>query len=84
MRPECSKTELTKEEYFQLIGLLHLAKVQWDKLTDIEEAVAVTVGMHINDIGDHGHVSDAIWSGDDGWRSAGELMKKLKIQLTEE
>lgn len=83
MRLECSKSELTKEEYYQLIGLLHLANQYYDKLGDIEGTLAATVGLPHNDIGDYGHVSDAIWSGIDGSFAADELMRKLKITVKE-
>lgn len=81
MDPEPTKETLSNAEYFQLIGLLHLAKIQYDKLRDIEEAVATIFGMEIVDDGYYGHVSDAIWCGNDGWRSANDLMRKMDIEL---
>jgi hypothetical protein len=70
------KTEITKEEYLQLVGLLTLARQHKKMVDEIEEAMKQVIGEEA----DYGHCGDAIWE-NDGTYTANDLLKKLKIKV---
>lgn len=76
---------ITKFQYLQLLGLFTLAKNHYRFLEEITETVAeITKTQNDHDSGYpyYGHVSDAIWSGDD--MGLDEMLRKLAISVKDE
>lgn len=69
------KTEISKSEYLQLVGLLTLASQHERAMEDIRTAALQITG----ETDDCGHTCDAIWNG----YSADELLGKLGIKVTD-
>lgn len=72
---------ITKEQYWQLTGLLALAATHLSKLEDIEASIRSVLCVEPDDeevsgVGSPGHISDAIFSG----YSVQELLGKLGIE----
>lgn len=72
-----SERTITKEEHYQLIGLLALAKQKNRELDDICNAAMAITGDH----GQHrsGHTEDAVYSDFD----VDELLRQLGITVEE-
>lgn len=64
---------ISRSEYFQLIGLLTLAKKHNETLKDIERA-ALAITKEVDDLG---HTADAVY----GNRSPDELLALLDITV---
>jgi hypothetical protein len=68
------KTQITKAEYYQVVGLLVLARKHDEVMRDIAESVRAIVGED----DDMGHAYDACW---DTSIDADDLLRKLKIEV---
>lgn len=75
------KKQITKSEYYSLIGLLTLARQHTQATEDITDAVMKVIGE--TDI--WGHASDTVWSTETGAadKQADSLLKKLSIKVKE-
>jgi hypothetical protein len=69
------KKQISKNEYYQLTGLLYLAKTYNRKLVDIGEACQELTG----EVDEMGHTMDAIYSD----YSADDLLERLHISVQE-
>lgn len=67
------KTEITKLEYWQIIGLLTIAAQHNEALKEIEKSLRKVTGEE----SEFGHCGDAIYCD----YSADELIKKLKLKV---
>ncbi len=65
---------ITKEQYYQLIGVVVLAKSYLDKINDLEKA-ALNITQEVYDIG--GHTSDIVW----GSRDLDEGLKIMGVKV---
>lgn len=70
------KTEITKTEYWQIIGSLTVAAQHNEALREIEKALINITGEE----SEFGHSSDAIYCD----YTADELIKKLNIKIKHE
>jgi hypothetical protein len=70
------KTEITQEEYWQLVGLLTLARQHKQMVDEIEKAMRKITGE--KDV--YGHCGDAIWE-NDGVSTAVDLLERLNIKV---
>ena len=73
---------ITKQQYWQLTGLLALAKATVSRLTEIEYSIRSILGVRPADdgksgVGDPQHIEDAVYSG----YSVDQLMEKLGVGL---
>lgn len=55
--------KITQEQYLQFVGLIALAKNLYEQLNVIEKAAGTLLGTK-DSYGSWGHVSDAVWGGD--------------------
>ena len=72
--------QITKEQYWQLVGLLALAKNLSERLEDIVSSIQNTLQVKefdckVSGLGDPEHIRDAVYSG----YSPEELLQKLDI-----
>jgi len=74
---DTEKTKISKDQYYQLVGVLKLAEKYNGLLKDLVSTAAMIVG-ECGDDGYYGHVSDAIYSGNDEC-NAEDLLSKLAI-----
>lgn len=74
------KESITREEYWQLVGLLALARNFESKMKDIERATAELLGAEPESENStyYGHVSDAVY----GERGPDDLLRLLKIGVS--
>ena len=72
------KSELSRAEYLQIVGLLALADRHARMLTEIRQSVGDLLGISEGDAED-GHISDAVW--DDNSRDADLMLRKLKVTV---
>lgn len=72
------KDKITREEYYQVCGLLALAKRHADAMGDITSALR---GLLAED-DPTGWVSDAVFGAVDDY-SADDLLKKMKIEVAD-
>lgn len=70
------KTEISRDEYLQLWGLLALAKHHEEALTEIERAACAITGEEIQ----MGHTSDHVYGASGDW-SADRLLEVLGITV---
>jgi hypothetical protein len=68
--------KVSEIQYWQVIGLLSLAKSHYKQLLYIEEAIADTLGIEGMPT-DYGHISDMIWNGE---VNADKLLKNEGIE----
>ena len=69
-----TKKFITKDEYYQIIGLLTLGRNFRDKIVDVEKSLGELIEVE-EDNGYYGHVSDAIYEN----YSVNHLLKLLEI-----
>jgi hypothetical protein len=70
----------SESEFWQIVGLLALAKKANEQLKYIEEAIGDTLGIDTEEIlGNSGYISDAIY-GENNY-NAHDLLKKMDIEL---
>ena len=71
--------QVNEAQFWQIIGLLALAKEANKQLKYIEEAIGDTLGVDISDIaGNSGHISDAIHGQE---YNVEELLRKMDIGM---
>ena len=74
--------EITPEQYWQIVGLMAIAKTGIDRLKEVEQSMRAVLGVtkedeEISGIGDPHHIGDAIYSE----YSVRELLEKLGVTV---
>lgn len=70
--------KVNESQFWQVVGLLALAKKAEKQLAYIEEAIADTLGIE-GEYGSYGHISDMVYGAEK--KSAEELLKKEGIEM---
>lgn len=70
------KKEITASEYYQILGLMLLAKKANEQLKQIEISIAEIVNYPLDEYMGYGHISDQVVSNCD----ADELLRLLNIE----